>query len=37
VKYDEELAAYKKTDAYKNFIKSKLNKKKINTHIQKVS
>ncbi|XP_060845144.1 high mobility group protein 20A-like, partial [Rhopalosiphum padi] len=35
VKYDEELAAYKKTDAYKNFIKSKLNKKKINTPIQK--
>ncbi|XP_026819400.1 high mobility group protein 20A-like [Rhopalosiphum maidis] len=35
VKYDEELAAYKKTDSYNNFIKSKLNKKKINTPIQK--
>ncbi|XP_060836575.1 LOW QUALITY PROTEIN: high mobility group protein 20A-like [Rhopalosiphum padi] len=34
VKYVEELAAYKKTDAYKNFIQRKLKKKKVNTSIQ---
>ncbi|XP_022169941.1 high mobility group protein 20A-like [Myzus persicae] len=34
VKYVEELAAYKKTDAYKNFIQRKLKKKKVNTHIE---
>ncbi|XP_060859357.1 high mobility group protein 20A-like [Metopolophium dirhodum] len=34
VKYVEELAAYKKTDAYKNFIQRKLKKKKVNTNNQ---
>ncbi|XP_026817496.1 high mobility group protein 20A-like [Rhopalosiphum maidis] len=33
VKYVEELAAYKKTDAYKNFIQRKMKKKKVNTQI----
>ncbi|KAL5244650.1 hypothetical protein ACI65C_012060 [Semiaphis heraclei] len=35
VKYVEELAVYKKTDAYRNFIQHKLKKKKMNTPIQK--
>ncbi|XP_025191975.1 high mobility group protein 20A-like isoform X1 [Melanaphis sacchari] len=34
VKYVEELAAYKKTDAYRNFIQRKMKKKKVNTEIQ---
>ncbi|XP_060847331.1 high mobility group protein 20A-like [Rhopalosiphum padi] len=34
VKYVEELAAYKKTDAYKNFIQRKMKKKKVNIQIQ---
>ncbi|XP_050063345.1 high mobility group protein 20A-like isoform X1 [Aphis gossypii] len=34
VKYVEELAAYRKTDAYKNFIQRKMKKNKVNTQIQ---
>ncbi|XP_060863008.1 high mobility group protein 20A-like [Metopolophium dirhodum] len=36
VKYIEELAAYKKTDAYRNFIQRKLKKKKVDTPIQEL-
>lgn len=34
MKYVEELAAYKKTDAHRNFIQRKLKKKKVNIPVQ---
>lgn len=37
MKYVEELAAYRKTDAYRNFIQRKLKKKKINSPVEEVS